>query len=148
MPIKLPLPEGANLEDFVQFVRATYALTVREAPPDLERAQWISVLKLSTCWMFDDLRKLSIEKISETYPSCLDRAILGRSYNVRSWFLEGLQGLACPSHALLPLGDFEGLGDRTALRVLYLRSASSRTKLQLKIEDLFADELASIELAA
>ncbi|KAL0579627.1 hypothetical protein V5O48_002399 [Marasmius crinis-equi] len=123
-PIKLPLPEDGNAEDFANFLKVIYPLTIKSpVPNNLSKEQWISALKLSTCWMLDEARKLAITNINLS--SFIEKVQLGRKFKVRKWVLDGLQGLASASNPLLPLKDLEGLGEGTAMRLLYLRNTSS-----------------------
>ncbi|KAK1220382.1 hypothetical protein PQX77_016873 [Marasmius sp. AFHP31] len=125
-PIKLPLPDDGNAGDFASFARIIYALTVDlPLPTDLSKDQWISVLKLSTCWMLDEVRQHAITKISHISPasSFKDKILLGRKYKVKDWVLEGLTGISSPSNPLLPLSELESLGEGTAMRLLYARQS-------------------------
>ncbi|ESK97285.1 hypothetical protein Moror_17850 [Moniliophthora roreri MCA 2997] len=128
-PVKLALPQDANTNDFLQLARLIYPLTVGLPPPtDLSRADWTSVLKLSTAWGFRDLRKLAIAELSKSDSPkdseyFLERLEIGRRYSVKLWILEGLRGLSSTSTSLLPLEKLEALGLKTAMRLLYIRNS-------------------------
>ncbi|KAJ8076672.1 hypothetical protein AAF712_000306 [Marasmius tenuissimus] len=129
-PIKLPLPDDGNAGDFASFARVIYALTVDlPLPTDLSKDQWISVLKLSTCWMLDEVRQHAITNISRISPasSFKDKVLLGRRYKVKDWVLEGFTGISSPSNPLLPLNELESLGEGTAIRLLYARQSHDST---------------------
>ncbi|ESK97284.1 hypothetical protein Moror_17849 [Moniliophthora roreri MCA 2997] len=137
-PVKLFLPQGATAEDFLQLVRVIYPLTVGLPPPsDLSRTEWISVLKLATAWVFGDIRKLAITKLSNLH-GALDSngesllwIDLGRRYSVKAWVLEGLKGLAATnSTTLLPLEKLESIGSDTAMRLLYIRNQQLLNKMK------------------
>ncbi|KAL0579628.1 hypothetical protein V5O48_002400 [Marasmius crinis-equi] len=122
-PIKLPLPDDGDAEDFANFAQVVYPLTVKlPVPSDFSREQWISVLKLSTCWMLDNLREIAISNVARGL-SLVDKVRLGRKYKVTAWVLEGLRELANPSTTLLPLSELQSLGLDTAVRLLYARNS-------------------------
>jgi hypothetical protein len=52
------------------------------------REEWISVLKLSTLWRFEELRKEALEKLSGINWNPLDKVVLARAYSVQTWLVE------------------------------------------------------------
>ncbi|KAF9268511.1 hypothetical protein L218DRAFT_983941 [Marasmius fiardii PR-910] len=123
-PAKLPLPGDATIDDFESFVKAIYPMTIDlPAPTCFSKVQWISVLKLSTCWMFDDLRRLAVNQITACSPSPSEKILLGRKYKVKRWLLEGLRQLSERSSTLVPLDELASLGEGTAMRLLYIRNS-------------------------
>ncbi|ESK97220.1 hypothetical protein Moror_17876 [Moniliophthora roreri MCA 2997] len=125
-PIKLPLPEDATADDFATLLRIIVPLVNAPAPQDLTFTQYLSVLKLSTCWGFTDLRKLAIAEMSKrpSFASHISKIELGRKYRVRQWVFEGLKDLMVQS--LPPLKDLKALGDETVIGLLYARDGASR----------------------
>ncbi|KAK7052814.1 hypothetical protein VNI00_004133 [Paramarasmius palmivorus] len=135
-PIKLPLPDDTNVEDFITILKIIVPLSVSAPAPDnLTSAQYFSVLKLSTCWGFKDLRNLAIKKISKKhkFPSLINKIKTGRKYRVKQWVHEGLQGLLADRY-LPSLGELKTLGDETVIMLLYARDEAHRTCLQCSEE--------------
>ncbi|ESK97287.1 hypothetical protein Moror_17852 [Moniliophthora roreri MCA 2997] len=129
-PIDLPLPHDSDGDDFAELAKVIYALTIGLDPPSLSRHQWVSVLKLSTPWMFSDIRELAISRIHSSNPTFEEKVTLGRRYNVRSWVAEGLKGLSDTSNDLPPLQNLEALGSTTAMRLLYIRNFRTTRNVQ------------------
>ncbi|EEB90406.1 hypothetical protein MPER_11394 [Moniliophthora perniciosa FA553] len=138
-PVKLVLPQDANTNDFLQLIRVICPLTFDlPVPTNLSHGDWVSVLKLSTAWCFNDLRKLAITKLSGS--DGLDssgsgyfheRVELGRRYSVKSWLLEGLEGLSAANDTNpLPLEKLETLGLKTAMRLVYIKNFHLTFKLK------------------
>ncbi|KIK05757.1 hypothetical protein K443DRAFT_60546, partial [Laccaria amethystina LaAM-08-1] len=50
--------------DFKNFLKTLYPLQI-SATLSLTRAEWISVLKLSTLWKFDKVRMLAISQLND-----------------------------------------------------------------------------------
>ncbi|KAF9268509.1 hypothetical protein L218DRAFT_917291 [Marasmius fiardii PR-910] len=122
-PVNLPLPDDATTEDFVQLVKVIYPLTVDLPPPaDLNRGQWISVLKLSTFWELSEIRTLAISEVSKTNLSFMDKIALGRRYRVKEWLSGGLTGMVDPLSSLPSLDEMQAnLGTETVMQLLYVR---------------------------
>ena len=57
--------------------------------PDLTKDEWISVLKLSTRWYFDDLRKSATYHLSAMDMGVIERICLAKEYKVYHWLLDG-----------------------------------------------------------
>jgi hypothetical protein len=83
--------------------------------------EWVSVLKLSTLWDFQEARKCSIANLPFTD---VDHPVLqielAMTYKVRQWFFPALQKLATQAHGLKP-EDVQSLGLEFALKVSELR---------------------------
>jgi hypothetical protein len=76
--------------NFTRFIRASAMYAEK---PELSRAEWISVLRLSTRWFFNDLRKLAITQLSSTWMSEIECICLAKEYRVRHWLLVGYEVL-------------------------------------------------------
>ncbi|KAH6894005.1 hypothetical protein BKA70DRAFT_1199858 [Coprinopsis sp. MPI-PUGE-AT-0042] len=65
--------------------------------PTLTKEEWISVLKLSTNWLFNDMRQLAISNLSLPFPSLglitdpIERICLAKEYRVYDWLVEGYE---------------------------------------------------------
>lgn len=57
--------------------------------PELNKDEWISALKLSTKWRFNDLRKLAISHLSSITMDATERICLAKAFRVYDWLLEG-----------------------------------------------------------
>jgi hypothetical protein len=87
----------------------------------LSSEEWISVLKLSTLWNFEEARRSAINNLPFTdvdHP--VMRIELAMTYKVRQWFLPALQKLATQEHGL-KTEDVQRLGLEFALKVAELR---------------------------
>jgi hypothetical protein len=67
------------------------ASAMYDEKPTLTKDEWISVLKLSTRWLFNDLRKLAITHLSATQMDAMDRISLAKEYRVYDWLLRGYE---------------------------------------------------------
>ncbi|KAH6907067.1 hypothetical protein BKA70DRAFT_1286143, partial [Coprinopsis sp. MPI-PUGE-AT-0042] len=90
-------PLDVALRDFEHFLKAFLprASAMYDAEPGLSQDEWISVLKLSTLWRFNELRKLAISHLSWSWPrptmDPIDRICLAKEYRVYDWLLQGYQ---------------------------------------------------------
>ncbi|KAH6866205.1 hypothetical protein BKA70DRAFT_1077315, partial [Coprinopsis sp. MPI-PUGE-AT-0042] len=62
--------------------------------------EWISTLKLATVWQMDEIRKVSISKLSEMSMPAIENVTLAREYHIASWLREGIASLASDAHAI------------------------------------------------
>lgn len=89
-------------------------------------AQWTSVLKLSTLWEFNELRKAAIDALSTALRNDpIDRVILCRQFDITAWLLPALNELAQRPESL-SVEEAIRLGIETALMI-----ASVREHIQL-----------------
>ncbi|KAH6894019.1 hypothetical protein BKA70DRAFT_1407494, partial [Coprinopsis sp. MPI-PUGE-AT-0042] len=95
---------GVVLVEFESFLKAFLPRASAMYGPrsSLTKDEWISVLKLSTKWLFNDLRQLAISNLCCPHlpGSCLslitdpiERICLAKEYNVYDWLLDGYQGV-------------------------------------------------------
>jgi hypothetical protein len=59
--------------------------------PQLTKAEWLSVLKLSTKWFFNDLRRLAISNLPSSTTGAIDLICLAKEYRVHDWLLAGYE---------------------------------------------------------
>ncbi|KAL4075296.1 hypothetical protein V8B97DRAFT_1915899 [Scleroderma yunnanense] len=124
-PIKL---DGIAKFDFEQLLKVLFYRNYGTSPclPN-NVAQWTSVLKLSTLWEFDQLRKAAINALSNSlHNRPLDRFILSRQYDITGWSLPALNELAQRPESI-SLEEGNRLGIETALKI-----ASVREHVQLQ----------------
>ncbi|KAH6867904.1 hypothetical protein BKA70DRAFT_1579029 [Coprinopsis sp. MPI-PUGE-AT-0042] len=82
-----------DLVDFEGFLKAFLprASSMYDAKPTLTKKEWISVLKLSTLWLFNDLRKFAISQLHWLITDPIERICLAKEYIVYDWLLEGCE---------------------------------------------------------
>ncbi|KAF5316861.1 hypothetical protein D9611_003685 [Ephemerocybe angulata] len=86
---------GATVDDFRAFLR--FLLPVSTASTHTNRfckQDWLSILKLSTLWRFNDARKAAIEKLDEVLEDPFEFVALGKAHYVRRWLMTGYAFLA------------------------------------------------------
>jgi len=98
------------------------------------QADWLVVLKLSTKWHFQEIRKLAIDKLGVPEKkgglSDIQRVLTGSELYILSWFQDGLVGIV-KSKALINTEMAKALGQDWALRLYQIRdrfiNAAART---------------------
>ncbi|KAJ7772029.1 hypothetical protein DFH07DRAFT_997847, partial [Mycena maculata] len=88
-PVKL---EGISSFDFQSLLKPSR--TAIPKTPGLSQDEWISVLKLSTMWLFSEARILAIRHLTGHSLDCIQRILLGRQYDVSEWLRSGYTELA------------------------------------------------------
>jgi hypothetical protein len=92
----------------------------------MNQEQWLSVLKLSTLWEFDEIRKKAIAELSKVNMDTADKVVLARSYRVGDWLYEGYTALV-KREAGLSSEEAEKLGYETAFRLCQRREDTFRS---------------------
>jgi hypothetical protein len=126
-------------------------------PITMGRAEWVSVLKLSTLWRFGELRDEALAELAQIEPvEPVDKVILARAYRVERWLVEGCAELI-KRPAGLSAEERERLGHETAFRLYERREASLRQSLsrrgrsasfdglEASIRDVFRSELEEVK---
>ncbi|KAF6752775.1 hypothetical protein DFP72DRAFT_791913, partial [Ephemerocybe angulata] len=85
-PIVLP---SCTTEEFESLLAVLYPTAPELQPIILTKEHWIHVLKLSTLWDMEEVRGLSIKKISATNIGAIEKVKLGKEFRVPTWLLEG-----------------------------------------------------------
>ncbi|KAH6907066.1 hypothetical protein BKA70DRAFT_1563408 [Coprinopsis sp. MPI-PUGE-AT-0042] len=85
-----------SLGDFESFLKAFLPRTsaIYDPEPILTKDEWISVLKLSSKWLFNDLRKLAICYLSFPWmcpKDPIERICLAKEYRVYAWLIQGYE---------------------------------------------------------
>jgi len=112
--------DGLFKRDFVAFLKIICPRNVFQRET-LSVDDWVSVLKLSTLWNFEEARQSAINNLPFTdldHP--VTRIELAMTYKVRQWFLPALQKLATHEHRL-GTEDAQRLGLEFSLKVAELR---------------------------
>ncbi|KAH6907077.1 hypothetical protein BKA70DRAFT_383993 [Coprinopsis sp. MPI-PUGE-AT-0042] len=129
---------------------------------DISLDEWVSVLKLSSKWLFNNLRNEAIAKISVFPITPIQRILLARQYSISSWLIEAyidiIAGM-CNSLGyprLLPQEEAKLLGldvalelSNIALRRFYNASESnSPVKASILGSERLSKELEEVVAAA
>ncbi|EAU85421.2 hypothetical protein CC1G_07115 [Coprinopsis cinerea okayama7 len=103
--------------DFENFLKALAPRSpLLEEKPDLVQDEWISVLKLSTLWFFNDLRQVAIQALTILDIGPIRRINLARQYHIHEWLLSGYEELVARMSPIRE-DDVEEIGFRVALKL-------------------------------
>ncbi|KAH6893975.1 hypothetical protein BKA70DRAFT_1037514, partial [Coprinopsis sp. MPI-PUGE-AT-0042] len=106
-----------ELKDFECFLKAFLPRSpaAYHSQPVLSKLEWISVLKLSTKWRFNELRKTAIEALDEAFElSAMERTLLAKEFDVPAWLMQGYEALIKQMESLdLTHEEEEDSGDWT-----------------------------------
>src|SRR4051794_3058389 len=88
----------------------------------LTRAEWVSILRLSTMWEFVSIREKAIAELSQLHTdlSVFDKILLAKECKVVAWLLDGYCELVAREQILTP-EEAEMLGWETAVRLFRVR---------------------------
>ncbi|KAH6867898.1 hypothetical protein BKA70DRAFT_1452421 [Coprinopsis sp. MPI-PUGE-AT-0042] len=126
-----PVELDVALGDFENFLKAFLprASAMCDERPALTTNEWVSVLKLSTLWLFNDLRKLAIAHLSSTKMDPIDLICLAKEYRVHDWLQEGYVQVI---ERLLTFRDFDDtVGMPTTLTALEGKRIGMEVALEL-----------------
>ncbi|KAJ7072744.1 hypothetical protein C8F01DRAFT_259362 [Mycena amicta] len=141
--------EGVSALDFRRFLKVLYPLDALPSVPNLNKDEWISVLKLATLWRFLDVRSLAITRLDHALQTdCISQILLGRQYDVVSWLRDGYGTLA-RREAPICAEEAREIGWDAALKIFQAREAMmtmvyGRPNVYLQrvdVEGVFAEEL-------
>ncbi|EAU81191.1 hypothetical protein CC1G_11273 [Coprinopsis cinerea okayama7 len=122
--------EGIQWEEFKSFLKALVPRSpFIDTKPTLTESEWISVLKLSTRWYFNDLRKVAIAELSKNKVEMdpIQRVCLAKAYHVYDWLLEGYEALVEREEPITEEeGEQIGMGVALKLCGIALRRARGR----------------------
>lgn len=93
----------------------------RPQDPKLVASEWISVLKLSSFWMFDGVRESTIQVLKKHYAKDPIHSLeLSMKYEIKDWMISSLSALIVREE---PIGtaDVDVVGIECALRICQLR---------------------------
>ncbi|RXW20431.1 hypothetical protein EST38_g5418 [Candolleomyces aberdarensis] len=86
----------------------------------LSKDEWLSVLKLSTRWLFNDLRTMAIEELSWLNLDPIERIQLGKEFNVEAWLLSGCCDLVS-RESVISIEDAEKISWKVAINLYIIR---------------------------
>ncbi|KAG6331878.1 hypothetical protein ID866_7210 [Astraeus odoratus] len=90
----------------------------------LSSAEWISVLKLSQMWQFEDIQTIALDNLpySSVKKSVVKKVALAFQYDIRHWLLPGINQLARRPQPI-SAEDVQVLGLDVALKVAAVRES-------------------------
>ncbi|KAH6906458.1 hypothetical protein BKA70DRAFT_1287686 [Coprinopsis sp. MPI-PUGE-AT-0042] len=123
--------EGYKSVDFERLVSLIYPCDdyiPGDPLPITTKEEWISVLKLSSIWEMDKLKKMSIDHLSKLPVPEVEKVKLGREHQVMHWVSEGVKAIASAgSIDAYPMSDMvEKLGWEASAKILWIRGKMSR----------------------
>ncbi|KAF7984290.1 hypothetical protein HWV62_15249 [Athelia sp. TMB] len=108
LPIVL---ESIKKVDFIALLTVMF-------PERMRAKEWASVLKLSTLWEFETLRRQAIKEVSDSDPAV--KVVLGRDYHVKTLLEAGYRALISRD-AGLSNEEKDQLGDKTSIKIYEAR---------------------------
>ncbi|KAJ2918314.1 hypothetical protein MD484_g2132, partial [Candolleomyces efflorescens] len=134
-PLVSATPLDVSADDFRNFLKVMYPKNI-EGNLYLEPGEWLSVLKLSTDWHFNDLRKRSITALSTEYKlGPVEKVALGLKYNVSHWLMEGFLQLVTRKE-VITIADAEKIRWQSAITLYSIRDVWNTTMASKKDEDV------------
>ncbi|KAJ2930149.1 hypothetical protein H1R20_g6957, partial [Candolleomyces eurysporus] len=85
--------DDVSADEFQSFLKAVYPMVI-QGELELSEDEWLSVLKLSTKWFFNGLRKMAIERLEHFNLNSIEKVQLGKEHFVEEWLLAGYRELA------------------------------------------------------
>ncbi|EAU91910.2 hypothetical protein CC1G_04677 [Coprinopsis cinerea okayama7 len=133
----------ADVDDFRNFVKVIFPTSFANAP-DLTKAQWISVLKLATCWHFKEARQIAIEHLDDFPLTSIEHIQLGKQYYVPGWLLHGYENLVRQEDPI-SLEDARAIGLESAIRLYIVRTQIDKYRRDEDfLERSFAEEISTL----
>jgi hypothetical protein len=100
---------------------------------DITLDEWMSVIKMSSLYGFEDARSLCIEELSKVNISPVHKLSLGQQYNVQAWVKEGYEALIAKEEIMTPeelLANANIVGWATMAKILQLRESGVSLTMQ------------------
>ncbi|KAJ3510552.1 hypothetical protein NLJ89_g4609 [Agrocybe chaxingu] len=146
------LPDSISCVDFRNFLKALYPFPVA-VTLSLSKAEWLSVLTLSSLWYFLSFRKVAIAELERTGAlTPTEKVTWGRDVNISSWVVKGYQELVQRAN-IVNKNEALGVGYETAFSLFRLREQRIADGARCfdhaanaidPVEEEFKDELQSI----
>ncbi|RXW16406.1 hypothetical protein EST38_g9438 [Candolleomyces aberdarensis] len=114
--------EDVTAEDFRTFLKLLFPSHTKSATLTLTKAEWLTILALSTLWHFHELRKLAIEHLDPDMTDPVELVQMGRKAYVRNWVTRGYSNLVLKPEAISE-EESEEIGYRSAVRLYIIRHA-------------------------
>ena len=123
-PIVLEGYKSVDFERLISLIYPSDDFLPGDPVPTYTKEEWISILKLSTAWEMDKVRKKAINALSRMTMSATEKILTGREFRVARWFSEGIEEIASTEDMKkYPIEDLAlTFGWETAARVLYIWS--------------------------
>lgn len=90
---------------------------------ELSHPGWTSILKLSTLWDLEELRKRSIAELTSLKTNPIDKIVLARAYKVSEWVTSSYTELVFRDTAITD-NEVATLGYEAACRLFQLRETT------------------------
>jgi hypothetical protein len=92
---------------------------------DFSLAEWASILELSTKWLFDDIKNVTLKRIDTKLRKnksyyCIQGILLGRRFRRPKWLLNGYVTLAMRS-SLITVEEAEAIGFMSSVLIGQIR---------------------------
>ncbi|KAH6885534.1 hypothetical protein BKA70DRAFT_1574432 [Coprinopsis sp. MPI-PUGE-AT-0042] len=139
LPMDLPLPD-VSVEDFRCFLKVLYPSHLQPRTK-LSKDGWLSVLRLSTKWVFKDIRKLAISRLDASNLTPTEMVCLGKEYYISRWVLAGYDNLVRNMDGLIPYEDAEQIGYKTTVMLYMCREKRLYDTNPQYLQDAFEDQL-------
>jgi len=113
--------DGYKKDEFACLLRIMYP-TPRALISGLsmEKEEWVSVLKLSSIWIMNEIRQYAITRLStDVVLSPIEKILLARAHRVPAWLEEAVTSLAT-SISKPTLDELAILGWETAARIVWI----------------------------
>lgn len=96
------------------------------------KAEWISVLKISTLWRCLNLRKNAISELESDRPAMnltsLEKILLGRKYSISSWVGDGYTAIL-KSRNIITDEEMQSIGNLDSFKLMRMIHRQTRTGL-------------------
>ncbi|KAJ2930148.1 hypothetical protein H1R20_g6948, partial [Candolleomyces eurysporus] len=120
-PLLSAIELEADLQDFRAFLKVLYPRERVESVSSITYDEWVSVLKLSTKWNFNKLRKEAIGKLDDHKKlSTIERIKLADEHHISSWLIQGYKTLVQRTPGITET-EAEQIGWRAAIKLCGLR---------------------------
>ncbi|KAH6885522.1 hypothetical protein BKA70DRAFT_1124011, partial [Coprinopsis sp. MPI-PUGE-AT-0042] len=137
-----PIPLNILTADFRPFLSILYPMTIHQKP-EFTKEEWISILKLSTLWFFNEIRAIAIKELDTRGLKPLERVTLGKAHNVSLWLLAGYETLV-NEEPVISMEEAKTIGLESSIQIFLCRERT-RKGCPALIEDAFGEELATLE---
>ncbi|KAH7928669.1 hypothetical protein BV22DRAFT_1126329 [Leucogyrophana mollusca] len=130
--------DGIKKDDFRQLLKVLFpALGKPESQPQT-LAEWTPVLKLSSMWEFELVKKVAVEKMQSFEIDPVEKACLAKECDVPQWLVPALNEIAKRRE---PIGveDVEKLGLDLALKMAAVRESLAVVGRYLRVGERSAE---------
>ncbi|GJE99213.1 hypothetical protein PsYK624_154620 [Phanerochaete sordida] len=131
---KFDMADKSSL-DFDAFLDVLYATCYR-SPEISTTSEWAAVLRLATEWLFDDIRRLAIERL-QPIASPVEKLVLSYSQNIAAWRPMAYAAL-CARDQPLTASEIEVVQAKDVALIMSVRETLLREGVQLESSDAAA----------